>query len=186
MMRLLLILLSLQLTPGVRADPPCVSSYTPLSETSCRTIDIDETGISTRQQCPGFGNYGVIVIETDLRQSITLTRGTREYPLAFWRTVSPAWSTLGNLAEWRHTHSDPGNPVAMIVRLNVSENPANPDVMTSWLVVSKISETGICVVGKIPPAKGREQNRLAREMADNAASLPCRLDPASTGPRITP
>lgn len=185
-MSLLLLLLSLHLTASVQAAPAYESSYTPLTEASCRTIDIDATGISTRQQCPGFGKYGVIVIETDLRQSITLTRGGRKYPLAFWRTVSPAWSTLGNLAEWRHTRSNPGNPVAMIVRLNVSENPANPDVMTSWLVVSKISATGICVVGKIPPAEDGQQNRLAREMADNAAWLPCLLDTASSGIRITP
>ena len=173
MMRLLLFLTALQLTTSVHAVSLYESSYTPLSEAACRTIGIDEARISTRQQCPGFGNYGVIVTETDLRQSITLTRDGMEYPLAFSRTVSPAWSILGNLAEWRHTRTNPGNPVAMIVRLNVSENPANPDVMTSYLVVSKISQTGICVVGTIPPVADGRQNRLAREMADNAASLPC-------------
>jgi hypothetical protein len=185
-MRLLLLLLSLQLTAGLQAAPLYESSYTPLSEASCRTIDVDETGIATRQQCPGFGKYGVIVIETDLRQSITLTRNGREYPLAFWRTVSPAWSILGNLVEWRHTRLNPGNPVAMIVRLNVSENPVDPDDMSSYLVVGRISDTGICVVGKIPPVRGGQQNRLAREMADNAAALPCTPGSLSSGMRITP
>jgi hypothetical protein len=185
-MRLLLLLLSLQLPASLQAASHYESSYTPLSEASCRTIDVDETSISTRQQCPGFGKYGVFVTETDLRQSITLTRDGREYPLDFWRTVSPAWSILGNLVEWRHTRSNHGNPVAMIVRLNVSENPVAPDEMSSYLVVSRISDTGICVVGKIPPVKNGQQNRMAREMADNAASLPCAPGSPSSGMRITP
>ena len=186
MTRLLLFITVLQLAASAHAGSLYQSSYTPLTEAACRTISIDEARMSTRQQCPGFGNYGVIVTETDLRQSITLTRDGREYPLAFSRSVSPAWSSLGNLAEWRHTPSSPGDPVAMIVRLNVSKNPVDPDVMTSYLVVSKISASGICVVGTIPPAADGRQNRLAREMADKATSLPCLLDPASSRTHITP
>jgi hypothetical protein len=74
----------------------------------------------------------------------------------------------------------------MIVRLNLSENPATPDVMTSYLVISKLSETGVCVVGKVPPVEGGQQNRLARDIADKALTRPCLSDPAPPRMQITP
>jgi hypothetical protein len=186
MMRWYLRLLCLPFVATALAGPVYESSYTSLSEASCRTIAADESEITTKQHCPGFGPWGVIVTETDLRQSITLTRDGKEYPLAFWRTVSPAWSILGEVAEWRYISSSPDSPFAMIVRLNLSENPAAPDVMTSYLVISKLSETGICVVGKVPPVEGGQQNRLARDIADKALTRPCLSDPAPPRMQITP
>ena len=186
MMRLYLSLFSLPLVAIALATPAYESSYTSLTKDSCTTIAADESAISTKQHCPGFGQYGVIVTETDLRQSITLTREGKEYPLAFSRTVSPAWSILGEVAEWRFASSSPDHPVAMIVRLNLSENPVAPDVMTSCLVVTRLSETGVCVVGKVPPLKGGQQNRLAREIADKALTLPCLSNPTPPQAQITP
>lgn len=149
------------------------SSYSPVDEQSCKTISIDEPGISVVQRCPDFGEYGVLALEGDLRQSITLLRDGVEHPLEFWRTVTPHWSSLGKLAEWRHHKGDKRKVFAMIVRLNVSENPDTPEKMTSYLVVTKITETGICVVGRIAPQKDGSQNLQAREMADFSAALPC-------------
>ena len=149
------------------------SSYSPIDEASCTTLFVDQHGISSTQRCPAFGSWGVIVQEGDLRQSITLERDGKAWPLDFWRTVSPAWSYLGKVIEWRHERGNPGNPVAMIVRLDVSENPVEPDRTTSYLVVSRIGESAVCVVGRIAPQKDGSQNLKAREMADFAAALPC-------------
>ena len=69
------------------------SQYTSIEPSSCHTLSSDE--FSSTQSCPQFGNIHVKVLEGDIRQSITLIRNGKDYPLDFWRTVSPAFSSLG-------------------------------------------------------------------------------------------
>jgi len=145
------------------------SSYTSIDENDCQTLEADNLG--SLQVCPGFAGITVKALEGDLRQSITLVRDEVEYPLEFWRTVSSSFSALGPKVEWRYEKGKADQPFSMITRLNVSDDPADFNKRTSYLIVSKITANEICVVGKILPQK--EQNQKARDMAEQSANMPC-------------
>lgn len=152
----------------VSIDEP-ESSYTSIEEKDCQTIEAENLG--SLQNCPSFADIKVQALEGDLRQSLTLIRGDVEYPLELWRTVSMAYSALGPKIEWRYRKGKPGQPYSLITRLNVAEDPENLEKRISYLVVSKITPETICVIGKVPPQA--KQNQKARNMADQAASMPC-------------
>ena len=135
------------------------SRYTSIEPSSCRILSSDE--ISSTQSCQQFDNIQVKVLEGDIRQSITLTRRGKEYPLEFWRTVSPIFSSLGNKIEWRYTKGMNGKLKGMITRLNASEQSENAKT-TSYLVVVSIKKNRMCVVAKIAPQS--KQNQKARSI----------------------
>ena len=146
-----------------------ISSYTSIDEKDCVTLDSDNLG--SIQECEAFANIRVKVVEGDIRQGITLTRQNREYILNFQSIVQVGFSSLGNKIEWRHEKGKPENLKGMIVRLDVNENPEDLDKITFYLIVSKITEDNICVVGKILPQSNQEE--LARAMLDSKEELPC-------------
>ncbi|KOR31101.1 hypothetical protein TI04_02585 [Achromatium sp. WMS2] len=156
---------------NIRAEGAFVSSYTTIDPDFCSEFtEIDVA--ASRSKCPSFGDIGVIIDDSDERHSITLVRNNILYPLNFYETVTTAMSTLGSKKmEWRYPMGDPQHPVAMLVRLNVGTNDSQ-EQQVSYLVVTKITERQICVVGIIPPKFN--QNFLARNMADQAYSMPCR------------
>ena len=166
---LLLVLSTLYGVDGMAGSPSYESAYTSIDADDCRTVIEEE--ISITQYCKSFANIEVEVLGDDLRQSITLKRNGISYPLEYWRKISTAWSLLGKKIEWRYPKGQADNPIAMIARFNVSEDLDNPDKMTSYLVVSKISRDIICPVGKIRPQA--KQNRLAREMAERSDKMRC-------------
>lgn len=145
------------------------SSYTSIDQKDCVTLDSDNMG--SVQECESFLDIGVKVIESDIRQSIILTRNNKEYNLAFWSTVSPAFSSLGLKVEWRHEYGKPENTKGMIVRFEASDDHENMDKVSSYLVVSKITNDEICVVAKVLPQK--QQNEIARNILDGKEELPC-------------
>ncbi len=155
------------------ALPACAanfdSSYTSIKETDCKTLTSSE--IESIQACQKFADIQVMAVEGGLRQSLILKRGGKEYPLNFWNTVTSNPSILGSKIEWRHEKGKPTNIVGIITRLNVSENTANPDKKTSYLVVSKLTVDEVCVVGKIPTQAN--QNQKARIMVEKSANMPC-------------
>jgi hypothetical protein len=59
----------------------------------------------------------------------------------------------------------------MIVRFEASDDHENIDKVSSYLVVSKITNNEICVVAKVLPQK--EQNEIAREILDGNEEFPC-------------
>jgi len=62
-------------------------------------------------------------------------------------------------------------PVALIVRLNVSDN-GDEKPPTSYLIVSKISSTNACVTDIVKP--GKNQNAQAQSLADKASTKQCK------------
>ena len=144
------------------------SSYTSIKEKDCKLIQFIEAGGSSSSSCPGFGEFKVEVHEGDLRQSITLIRDGREYPLNLWTTH---FSVLGLLIEWRYKKGRSRQLVGVITRLNVNDHPTNPNKTTSYLLVNKITRGEICLVGKIRPQAN--QNIKARRMAERSSKLPC-------------
>jgi hypothetical protein len=145
------------------------SSYTSISQKDCRTLESDNLG--SIQECESFAGMKVTVIEGDIRQSITLARDDKKYELSFWNTISYGFSSLGLELEWRYLHNQFYNPVGVIVRLDVNEDEENTEKVTSYLVVSKITEKEICVVGKIIPQKS--QKEVARRMVESSHEMKC-------------
>jgi len=145
------------------------SSHTSIAQKDCQTLESDNLG--SIQECESFAGMKVTVIEGDIRQSITLTREDKQYELNFWNTISYGFSSLGLELEWRYLHNQFDNPVGVIVRLEVNEDEDDMEKVTSYLVVSKITDKEICVVGKVTPQKN--QKEAAREMVEQSATMNC-------------
>jgi hypothetical protein len=132
-----------------------------------KSPDVDEDDFEIR--CRGAAGYTLVVTEGDLRQNITVvTPKGMKHSLDLWEVVSGGFSYVGPRAEWRLAKQ---KPVALIFRYNASEDAENPDKKSSYLVVTKITSTEICVTDKISP--GANANDEARRAADTAATRPC-------------
>lgn len=151
------------------------SMYTSLNEPECVVTEHNENeGEFYKARCPGVGGYALDFLEGDLRQSLNvIDPAGHEHQLKFWN-VSAAFSSLGKLAEWRVTKvNGKTKPLAMIVRFNVSEDPEQTEKVTSYLVVSKIADTEICVTDVVNPAP--DANVQARILADESAAKACKF-----------
>lgn len=141
------------------------SVYTSLKNGKEIYSDESDTVIEYR----GTAGYKLRVLSFDIRESVDVVYPDgRTQQLNYIANVTSAFSYVGKVAEWRVS----GNkPVALITRLNASEDPDNPSKETSYLVVSKITPQQACVVAKIAPSA--DQNELARKAADSAQEMPC-------------
>lgn len=155
-----------------------VSMYTSLETKRCRTI----TGLNKQTGdyegcCRGVAGYRLLLTEGDLRQNITVvTPAGIKHSLDLWVVVSSAFSSVGPRAEWRMARQKGKlTPVALIIRYNANEFPEAPSKQNSYLAVSKITPTEICVTDKILP--GPKANEEARRAADTAAAKPCLKTP---------
>ena len=164
------LLVLLVLGCGVHASAQITSRYTDLDDQKCKTLELDEEGGgSYKGECAGVGGYKLHVLEGDLRQSVDIIDPAgKAHQLRFWEHFG-GFSAVGPRAEWRIKNRQ---PIALIVRLNVSENPEKPETTTSYLIVSKITKTEACITDIIRPS--RTQNAEARRAADNSASEPCK------------
>jgi hypothetical protein len=150
------------------AETAINSVYTSLSD--CRLIEVDEeeAGGST-SRCPGVAGYALKVMEGDLRMSINIiTPDGKEHELNYWSVITHGFSSLGPRAEWRMQGK---RPIALIVRVNVSENPEYPERTTSYLAVAKITPAEKCVTDRIGPVP--DANTAARAAADRSAGRTC-------------
>lgn len=147
--------------------------YTDLEASKCKTTESNEEEAWSVQECPGVAGYKLQVTEGDLRQTINVLAPSGEkYELDFTQKVSSAFSSFGNKAEWRVKKSNGKiQPIALITRYNVSENPEDSSKLTSYLVVIKFDGEFICITDIVKPIK--DANVKARELADVAATKPC-------------
>ncbi|HYV10399.1 MAG TPA: hypothetical protein VE980_05875 [Pyrinomonadaceae bacterium] len=154
------------------------SVYTPLGDKQCRTIKSHEAGDDGFEaRCRGAAGYTLLLSEGDLRQNITvITPQGKEHSLELWSVVSGGFSSVGPKAEWRiATQNKKAVPVALILRYNASEDPERPEKTTSYLAVTKITPTEICVTEKILPSP--TANEDARRAADASSTKPCLKNP---------
>ena len=153
---------------------PNQSVYTSLDAKQCRTLksDASEAG-DYLGRCKGIDGYSLLLAEGDLRQNLTVvTPSGTKHSLELWNVISGGFSSLGPKAEWRvSTQGKTVVPVALIVRFNASEDPENSKKITSYLAVTKITNSEICVTHKIGP--GAQANEEARRAADDAVDKPC-------------
>ena len=125
--------------------------------------------MSSTSRCPGAAGHVLNVHDGDLRASIDIvTPDGRAHELNYWHVITGGFSTVGPRAEWRMRG---GRPIALIVRVNASENPEDSTIITSYLAVAKITARQICVTDRIAPAPNA--NELARRAADTSADRPC-------------
>jgi hypothetical protein len=160
------------LSAGTAAAQTNESRYTSLEEKQCRKIKTPEVG-DYEGRCRGVAGYALLVTEGDLRQNITvITPKGAKHSLDLWDVISSGFSSVGPKAEWRMARQNGKlSPVALIIRYNASEDPEHPEKRSSYLAVSKITATEICVTDKILP--GPKANEDARRAADTAATKPC-------------
>lgn len=146
------------------------SVYTSLAEKDCRVIEVDEEGSGgSISRCPGVAGYALKVLEGDLRQSINvITPDGKEHELNYWSVITGGFSTLGPRAEWRMRGE---KPIALIVRVNASEDPEDATRITSYLAVARISPGPMCVTDRIAPSA--DANVAARAAADRSGGKPC-------------
>ena len=171
------ILITLSFVIGVSAQKTKIESvYTSLETKDCKTIEQSNEGSGWYLgECKGVGGYKLQVTEGDIRQSINvIAPGNKKYELDFGGHISGGFSSVGAKAEWRVTRKGKTvTPIAVIVRFNASENPEDSSIITSYLVVNKITKNQICPTDVIKPnAKANEE---ARNLADTSANKPCKM-----------
>lgn len=150
------------------------SIYTAIGDKQCRTIKSHEAGDEGFEaRCRGTAGYTLILSEGDLRQNITvITPQRKEHSLELWSVVSSGFSSVGPKVEWRINKS---GPVALILRYNANEDATQPNKLLSYLVVTKITPTEICVTDKILPSP--TANEDARRAADASSTRSCLKNP---------
>lgn len=154
---------------GMNGHGEIRSVYTPLDEQQCRVTETDEESGSSTSRCPGVAGHVLNLHDGDARASIdVVTPDGRAHELNYWTVVTSGFSTVGPRAEWR---MQGGRPIALIVRVNASEDPVDSSRKTSYLAVAKITAREICVTDRIAPAA--DANEAARRAADQSASRPC-------------
>jgi len=144
------------------------SVYTSLAEDKCKTASVNE-GMPGNYvgRCPGTGGYALEAYLDDERNSVGVVLPNKKVGgLDFWSHFVN-FSSLGDTAEWRVKGK---RPVGLIVRLTVMDRGDKPG--TSYLIVSKLSETGACITDIVKP--GKNQNRTAQQLADKAAAKTCK------------
>jgi len=150
------------------------SVYTSLAATQCRTIKpVNAQTNDYEGRCPGVAGYSLLVVEGDLRQNVTVVtpKGVK-HSLDLWDVISGGFSSVGAKAEWRMAQQNrKPAPVALIIRYNANDDPESPNKQSSYLAVTKITATEICVTDKIMP--GPNANEDARRAADASANKPC-------------
>lgn len=150
------------------------SVYTTLKFKECEITPVPKSAMGDYEgKCPGIAGYTLLVSEGDMRQNLTVvTSQGAKHSLELWDVVSGGFSTVGPRAEWRMANQKGKlSPVALIVRYSASEDPEHPNKVNSYLAVSKITPTEICITDKISP--GPKANEEARRAADSAATKPC-------------
>ena len=119
--------------------------------------------------CEGVGGFKLELSEGDLRQNIkVISPSKKRFDLNFGSFFG-GFSSIGEKVEWRVKGTV---PTALIVRFKVSENPEDSSIITSFLLVAKVSKTSACIVDVVKP--GKTQNADAQKLADKASSKPCK------------
>ena len=149
------------------------SVYTDLTDKACKTLESDSSGSGWyKGQCQGINGYKLILTEADIRQSIdVITPKGKSFPLDLINNVSLHFSTVGKKAEWRIAANK--QPVALILRYNANEDAADPAKVTSYLVVTKVTDKLVCITDIVKPQP--KANEIARQLADQALAKACTL-----------
>lgn len=149
------------------------SIYTDFSDKSCTELKSEpDNGILYRGECRGVGGYKLVLLESEHHQMLNLIAPDGD-EIELKMQISAAPSSLGRKAEWRvRREGKKIIPVALIVRMNVFDDPDNREKAKSYLTVTKITKDAVCVTDTVEPSV-KNQNLKARQLADSAAGKAC-------------
>ncbi|WP_052341113.1 hypothetical protein [Salinarimonas rosea] len=141
------------------------SAYTTLAYDACLTLDAPEPGEPAEWvvlECEGWGDYPVIVRDSDGRMSLAYGFAPEELPWTSFQSFNRVHDTI----EWRLRE---GRPFATVHRWLVSDLEGGERQV---LVVSRVwqpdSAPG-CRVGFVDAQANPDANVLARDVADRLA-----------------
>jgi hypothetical protein len=154
------------------------SAYTPLDLEACTVLDRSDPqgpGAWSRLRCDGLPGYPVLVSDDDGRMS--LDYGPVSGP-GRWESFS-AFNRVHDVVEWRLAPGE-DRPFATIHRWYVSDLLGGERQVLVVSTVATEADPVSCVVGLVDvTAAGAEQNRLARQVADEEArGFRCGLEEA--------
>lgn len=149
------------------------SVYTSLDRKACRMLEHPPDEEPSQMICPGVAGYALRITFIDAREGLAIVDPSgKAHELDFMGLISTGFSALGPKAEWRmDSVGGARTPTALITRFTAQGEDGS---QVSYLTVSKITRTRICLVKAITP--GPNQNRRAREVADRAGQSAC-LEP---------
>lgn len=156
--------------PAHAIKPRVTIVHTSIADRACKKTasSAPDEGDFASFRCPGTAGYRLHLDYGDARENLTVvTPNGSERDLELWSRVGTAFSSLGDVVEWRLVG---GKPVALTVRYVLSDVDDSQRT-TSYLVVAKITAAATCPTDKVPP--GPDQNAKARALAATAASRPC-------------
>jgi hypothetical protein len=148
---------------------------TPLRGSACkREIDHADPNETPFEVCPGPSGYALVVrrVEAGRASVDVLDPDRRRFPLELEATVTRHMLSLDGPAHWRVLSFDGrSRPIALILRVNVHEDPDPARFTRALLALAKISDGAACVV-KVSP---EDDPRSADEDAwlDASAKLAC-------------
>ena len=151
--------IAMSATPG-HAAPARVSQFTQLNDSSCGKENIiEETGDWDRR-CKGAGGYQLEWSSGDLRENLSLIRGSKEFDLDIpVKVAGGAFDSLGRTLEWRGPKS--AAPDVLVARVHVANAEGKSD--GGRLTVIRLGPAP-CIVAVVAPQAG--QSDKARAIAD--------------------
>ena len=148
------------------------SSYTSTAPKDCR-VSSASNGVddSTIRACPGKAGLVVLVLEDDLRETVSVGRNrataAREPAAQVW--FGPFNSTATTV-EWRTLD---GKPFAIIQRWHLDDNSDQDrdgrPIAKPMLSVTRLPPGPVCHVAYIDVKANPDANELARKAADESA-----------------
>ncbi|WP_157652864.1 hypothetical protein [Burkholderia ubonensis] len=150
------------------------SAYTMLSEKNCTVFhSSNEPEVGADLHCNGPAGYRLIVHDEDSRVSVAIVSPDgKTHELRYWNKITKHFSEVDPKAEWRvQKLAGRYQPIALIVRVKAHESEQQPQTVTSYLAVAKLTKDTVCVIDRIKDSGAG--NLLARRAADQSAKRAC-------------
>lgn len=177
-----LAILAGSLGPSHAQASDITSIYTSTAPKDCRTLKPQSKAVpedGAERWCKGLGALSVLVLEDDLRQTVSagrnVTAAAAEPAAKNW--FGPFSSTTQTI-EWRGPKN--GAPFAMIQRWHLAdiedEGKDGRPIAKQVLVVTRLPPGKVCHVAYIDVKANADASTAAREAADKAKTFDCDKD----------
>ena len=154
---------------GAAQAPVRTSTYTKVGDSVCTMIEENQETFDWTGSCPGAGGYSLEWSISDLRDDLTVIRGSARTDLQIPSIVAKGpFDSVGETIEWRGPEGGP--PDVLVVRVYVARPDGSDD--GGRLAVARLGDKP-CLVAVVPVVK--DQNEKARAIADGP--LPKCLEP---------
>lgn len=154
---------------GSAQAPARTSVFTKVSDAACTMIEENQETFDWTGSCPGTSDYSLEWSISDLRDDLTVIRGSSRTELQIPSIVAKGpFDSIGETVEWRGPEGGP--PDVMMIRVYVARPDGSDD--GGRLAIARLGDKP-CLVAVVPVVK--DQNEKARAIADRP--LPKCLEP---------